>query len=455
MAKDYFQDILPPSEEQAPRPQPATAPAPAPVAAEEPVQQGGGERSIRNITIASRSRALGGTGAVPPTAPLRPKKKFAGPWLWIIAVLAVVILAGLVLFAFRKTTITVIPRSHDVVFDQTSVFTAYPAASAATGTISYTIQVFDEEDSTVVPAQGTQHVERKASGTITVLNDYSSAPVKLIKNTRFQTPDGLIFRTPADIVVPGKKGSAPGTVEITVVADEAGSQYNIGPVTKFTLPGLKGGVMYASVYARSSTAMSGGAIGDEPATQPGAVAQATSDMKTRLEQKIRADIQALPADSVAFPQLANITYQDLPNTSEQNGVRLHEKAHAEVPLFPSAVFASVVAQSVSADVANAAIALVPGTGFGAAQTASSTQPLNGAPLSFALAGQAQLVWQVDGAQLAKDLAGHDQGAFQTVVAADPSIQEAHARIEPFWNSSFPKNPADIRVDIQAPAPKAQ
>jgi len=416
-----------------------------------------GERSIRNITIASRPRPFGGVGAggMPPIVPPRPKTKFAGPWLWIIAAVAIIVLGGLGLFAFRKTTITVIPRSHDVVFDQASVFTAYPAASAATGTLAYTVQTFDEEDSSVVPAQGTQHVERKASGTITVVNDYSAATVKLVKDTRFQTPDGLIFRTPADIVVPGKKGSTPGTVDITVIADQAGSQYNVGPVAKFTLPGLKGGAMYSNVYARSSAAMSGGAIGDEPATQPGAVTQATSDMKTRLEQKIRADIQALPAGNMAFPQLVTIVYQDLPNTSEQNGVRLHEKAHAEVPLFQSAVFASVVAQSVSADVGNASIALVPGAGFGATQTASTTGPLNGAPLSFSLAGQAQLVWQVDTDQLAKDLAGHDQGAFQTVVAADPSIQEAHARIEPFWNTSFPKNPADIRVNIEAPAPQTR
>lgn len=457
MAKDYFQDILPPSGEQPPRPQ--STPAAVPLSAPEesvPVSTQSGERSIRNITInTGRARPFGGhSGEMPPMLPPRPKKKFSGMWLWMIAAVAILVLGGLTLFAFRKTTITVIPRSHSVTFDETSVFTAYPADTAATGTIGYTTQAFDEEDSALVPAQGTQHVETKASGSIIVVNEYSTASVKLVKNTRFQTPDGLIFRTPADIVIPGKKGSTAGTVNVTVVADAAGSQYNVGPVSRFTLPGLKGGAMYSSVYARSSTAMAGGEIGEEPATQPGAVEQAKADMRSRLEEKVRGNIKALSAASTAFFELASVTYQDLPNTSEQNGVRLHEKAHAEVPVFQSPVFASVIAQSVSADVANAPVALVPGAGFGAKGAASSTSPLSG-PLSFALVGQAQLVWQVDVAQLAKDLAGHDQGAFQTVVAANPAIQEAHARIEPFWSTAFPKDPSSINVDIRLPVPQGQ
>lgn len=402
----------------------------------------------------ARPRSLGGSGEFPSsTIPQHPVRTFSKVWIWGLAVVAIIVVGALALFAFRKTTITVIPRSHQIVFDDTAVFTAYPAATAATGTIVYTVRTIDAEDSALVTAQGTQHAERKASGTITVVNEYSAAPVKLVKQTRFQTPDGFVFRTPADIMIPGKKGSTAGTVQVTVIADQAGQNYNVGPVSRFTLPGLKGGAMYSSVYARSAAAMSGGFIGDEPATQPGAVQQATADMRTRLEQKVRADIQALPSDLTAFPDLAVITYEDLAPTSENNGVRLHEKIHAQVPVFPNALFASAVAQTISTDVQNAQVSLVPGPGYAGKRAGDVSQPLGDTALSFTLAGQAQLVWVVNTEQLAKDLAGHDQGAFQTIVSSNPAIREARARIEPFWTSSFPKDAAAIRIVIEQPEPK--
>ena len=86
------------------------------------------------------------------------------------------------------------PRSHAIVFDASSEFSAYPAGGAATGTLTYTTDAFDFEDSAVVVTQGTERVEERAHGRITVVNNYSATPVKLIKNTRFETPDGLIFR---------------------------------------------------------------------------------------------------------------------------------------------------------------------------------------------------------------------------------------------------------------------
>ena len=90
----------------------------------------------------------------------------------------------------------------------------------------------------------------KASGSITVYNNYSTASVKLIKNTRFQTPAGLIFRVPADVVIPGKQGSTPGQVTVTVFADQVGQQYNIGPTPRLTVPGLQSNAaMYAQIYA--------------------------------------------------------------------------------------------------------------------------------------------------------------------------------------------------------------
>ncbi len=438
---EYFQDILPPESEER-RPAPAVQ-AMAPEAS--------AEKSIRNININRRAPERRDF-PIPP----RPRTSgiFSGKLIWIVAIIAIVIVGGVSLFMFRHTVVTVVPRTHTVVFDNTAPFTAYPAETAASGTLPYATQTFTFDDSDVLPAQGTQHVDTKASGQITVVNDYSATPVKLIAQTRFETPDGLIFRVPNDIVVPGKKGSAPGTIQVTVVADASGANYNVGPIAKFTLPGLKGGAMFNGVYARSDAPFSGGFSGDQPQTAPGALEASQAQMRDRLNQKLKDALGALATGTTALPDLARVSYTDLPNAAQgTDSVKIGERITAQVPVFSTDQLAAILAQSISADAQLSDVTLVPGDNFAAAYADVASTTLGADPISFTLSGQAQIVWTVDKAALAKALAGHDQGAFQTIIGGFPFVQEAKARIEPFWSSSFPKDPSAIEIDVE-PAPKS-
>jgi len=285
MTKDYFQDITPPDENMNERPEP-----PAPVPSDDPSEEGNQipirvaasePRGIRSITSSRSPRSRMGGDMRPDTPPTFPslsgvprvRRARSRWWMWGAAGLALIVVIALVLFAFRPTTVTVTPRSHTIVLTNATSFTAYPAASAASGTLAYTVQTADIEDSAVVPVSGTTTTAAaKASGSITVYNNYSASSVKLVKTTRFATPDGLIFRAPADVVIPGKSSSGPGSVQITVIADQTGSQYNIGPVAKFTVPGLQSNApMYAGVYAKSSAPMTGGSSGvSGPGVDPAA-----------------------------------------------------------------------------------------------------------------------------------------------------------------------------------------
>jgi len=463
MAKDYFEDITPPSPQGDGRRAVPISQKPYRIddTSEETVEHIEDEapqpRGIRSISAPARRpyppRDTREAVLSPRTARERPR------WLmWVAAALAVIVVAGLGLFAFRSTTVTVIPKSQIVVFGQTSQFTAYPASTAASGTLSYTVQSVSLDDSQVVAAQGTTTTAAsKASGNITVYNNYSTSPVPLIKNTRFATPEGLIFRTPANIVVPGKKGSTPGQVTITVVADVTGEQYNVGPVAHFTLPGLQTSAMYTSVYAVSTSGMTGGAsAGSGPSIAPADLAAAVTQLRSGLATKVRDAVQALSTGpSVAFADMDQISYQDLPQTTEAGGgVRVHESAQVNAAIFPADLFAQTVAAQVSADAEGAPIKLLPQQGF-AVQLISSNANFGTDPLTFGLAGQAELVWNVDSGALAAALAGHDSGAFETIVNTFPGIQEAHARIEPFWKTTFPNDPNSIKVTIEAPAPAAK
>lgn len=122
------------------------------------------------------------------------------------------------------------------------------------------IEVSSEETESY-PTTGKKHITNSASGEITVFNEYSSNPQKIVSETRFLSKEGYLFRIKSPIVIPGffrsEGKDIPGEVTVTVYADQPGEKYNIEP-TSFTLPGLQGSAKYSSVYARSSKPMTGG-----------------------------------------------------------------------------------------------------------------------------------------------------------------------------------------------------
>lgn len=464
MADDYFQNILPPSEDL-PRPLVLGKNAGTDENAGNGRSSAPGntERSIRNITVSPRMKQRVGAGDMrdissgPPASMYgkQPKAPVRRMWIWIVAAVSVLVLLVLGLFIFRSTTVTVIPRSHAVVFDQTSRFVAYPIAEAATGTLAYSVVTNNLEDSAVVKSEGKEHVEERAGGTVEIFNEYGSASVRLIKNTRFVTESGLVFRVPATVVIPGMKESKPGSATVTVFADQAGAEYNIGPVDRFTLPGLKSTPdMYAKVYARSYAPMTGGFVGDRPSVLPSTLESARAEIRDRLLSKAR-DTAAFANDAnIVFPDLMKITYESLPMTTEAGGdVRLHERAHMEIPVFPSSSFAQAVALAAGANVEGAEVTLTGMEQVGATQNSTSSV-LGKDSLTFTLNGSALLVWKVDSDALASALAGRDNSAFQTIIKGFPGIQEARARIEPFWKGTFPASPSDIKIKL-APVQAAQ
>jgi hypothetical protein len=54
----------------------------------------------------------------------------------------------------------------------------------------------------------------------------------------------------------------PGAIEAEVIADQAGSDFNIDP-TDFKIPGFSGGPKFDKFYAKSSKSFSGGSSDGE------------------------------------------------------------------------------------------------------------------------------------------------------------------------------------------------
>ncbi|MDP1538634.1 MAG: hypothetical protein Q8M00_01240, partial [bacterium] len=114
-------------------------------------------------------------------------------------------------------------------------------------------QVFQKEKTLVELFQSSGKIlkEEKAEGTIRVYNTYSISPQVLIATTRFVSADGKLFRTPVMVTIPGGRYEGgkfiPGEIDIKIIADQPGSEYNIG-LSVFAIPGFAGTDRYTKFY---------------------------------------------------------------------------------------------------------------------------------------------------------------------------------------------------------------
>lgn len=434
-----MQDITPPDEEPIEsEPAPRLAP----------------ERSIRSIQPTAARQRL--TRSAPMRMPHEPAGHMPSrKWgVWIAAAISLIVLSGAALLLFfPATTISVIPHTQVVPFGTGTTFTALPSGNAPSDAIVYTIVSQTFEDSAVVPAGGIERVEEKATGVVTIYNEYSDSPVRLIKNTRFQAGNGLIFRIPASVDVPARKGTIPGSIQVTIFADQAGDDYNLPPQDKMTLPGLKSTPdMFAKVYAKSTAAFAGGFVGDRPAVAPATLEAARSEVRGRISEKAQPSAITPTDGTFAFASLLNIVFETLPATVEAGGgVRIHERGVVSLPVFPAGPFSQSIARAVSANAEGNTVDLrfSPGTSASASSTLAQGE-LGQKPLIFSLTGSAQLVWKVDTEALRQALAGREESAFQSIIQGFSSIDEARARITPFWQKSFPSDPVKIEIEVKEP-----
>jgi hypothetical protein len=144
------------------------------------------------------------------------------------------------------------------------------------------------------PATGKQNIQTKAQGKIIIYNSYSSDAQNLVAGTRFLTPDNKIFRLVKNITVPGAKIQEGkiivSNIETDVVADQPGPEYNIEPVAKFTIPGLKGSPKYEGFYGQSTKPMAGGFVGEAAVPTDKDIADAKVKIKQALETNLKTII---------------------------------------------------------------------------------------------------------------------------------------------------------------------
>ena len=389
----------------------------------------------------------------------RPSRKKSRIVLWGAVVCAVVVLVFAFSTFFEKATLKIFLKQTTSSLDSIIVARKGTEKSeTAKSTISFEGMTLSDSASREVQATALQHVERRASGSILVYNDFSKESQRLIKNTRFESADGKIYRIHESVVVPGQKTEAgktvPGSVEVTVYADEPGVAYNIG-LSDFTIPGFKGSPRFEKFYGRGKTEMNGGFSGEMKTLGDAELAQVTSELRKELEGTLRARARGeVPEDFVLFDDAIFTVFETGEPLQNKDGdtsiMRVTQSASLYALLFNKPALNSFIIDKLSykSEEENGArvtvdnlleldFSIIDKTNF---------SPETDTQFSFTLKGKPHLAWEFNRNNLLGALRTVPQEELATVLVGFPEITRAEVTFRPFWKRSFPGDTSDIEIE---------
>ncbi len=380
------------------------------------------------------------------------RKRYFWGW-WILATIMLISTFVVSLsVVFSDTIIRIEPVVTKALF-KNKEFNAVKAGTdvADDAILEYSVIEWDISKTELVEPTGVKTVKEKASGIITVYNDYTSRPQRLIKNTRFETEDGYVYRVRESIVVPGRKNGKPGELDVRVYADEPGSEYN-RDTGNLTLPGLKSlPDMYATIYAKIKTPITGGFLGER--------AVISENVKKEISEKLRADIRQtvegeilgrVPEDAYYFDSGVFVDFDDTDIKEDGDKIAVTENAVARVFVFDKKNFAKVLSAGVLGNPDKGYPLISDISDLDVKITTSSRiddLELDNEIVKVLINGPAEFVWYFDYDKLISDLAGKNRNILNNVLSGYPTIKSADAIIRPFWRKTFPKDADDFTIEI--------
>lgn len=353
--------------------------------------------------------------------------------------------------AFGKATVRIAFKKEPWTHSQ-AVLGATAATRVDAERNAFPAQLFEEQKTLTqsFPASGRANVSEKAKGTITIVNAYSSESQQLVATTRFETPDGKVYRIDNEVLIPGAKIEngrvIPASIKAPVTADGAGPSYNVGRVEKLTIPGFKGTPKFDGFYGVLEEGASGGFSGEK--------AVATDDDAAKAEAKVREIIQAafettfiggIPADIKVLDgsRAMEVTKVTVNRSTDASG-NFSVAATATFRAFgvrekDIATLLEAKAKAMNADIALRDVTL----------KYSNVVPDFGAKeLRFTINAEGNIVPAFDPAAFEESILGRKEGEVAAMVVALPEIAEAAVTLKPSWMRRVPDDPDRVNVVVE-------
>ena len=372
-------------------------------------------------------------------------KKYSKKWFYIGAGILGLVVIFTILNFFKSAEIRLTPKQDSQ--NLNSNFTAEKNNSSAV--LSFQIVTVAKDMEKTVEAGSEARVDKKARGTIVIYNNWGKTSQNLVATTRFETPEGLIFRLINPVTVPGQQvkdgKTIAGSVEVLVEADKPGESYNIG-LKDFTIPGFKGDPKYSKIYGRSKTAMSGGFSGMQKVVSKEALDTAEKEMENSLKETIVKEIRSqIPANFVLYSTGLSYNFENITQvfSSNSKGAVLKKVGVGKAVIFDRNVLTKAIISKIMPDSAEGLrIKNLDLLEFAFQSNIPSDTDTS---ISFSLKGQVEVVWLFDENKLQSDILGLSKTSAKAIIATYPSIREAWITTRPFWNQKIPSDTEKVTI----------
>lgn len=311
--------------------------------------------------------------------------------------------------------------------------------------------VVSKEVSQAFPLTGEKNVVQKAHGTIKIFNKSVNQPQRLVATTRFQSPDGLIFRIPQTVLVPGAVKLAggnvePGSVEVAVQADRPGPEYNIPP-SNFTVPGFKSLPQYEQVSAISTGAMIGGFIGLSKVVSESDYAKAVDTLTPLVKSGLEGELKQQIADLTVIDQ-GNTIIIDKPIVNAEAGDAAPElimklRASHQVIAYRSTDLDLVIADYLKK---KGGLTVRHGTIEQTFENISYDQEKG--QLSFVVHLKGRAAATIDESGILNDLPGLNQEQIQAYFQGIKEVESVKVMLAPFWVTRIPKDQDRLKLTVE-------
>lgn len=370
--------------------------------------------------------------------------------LWSVAIISLIFFLFSISYLFQKASITVNPKMQNVILDEN----LSASLDSKTEALSFDLIVISGEEGEIVQTTEEKNVSEKAQGVVLIYNTFSSATQRLDIDTRLEGSNGKIYKTQKQIIVPGMKGNAPGSVEVGIYAGNTGAEYNSGPLD-FTIFGFKGTPKYSKFYARSKGEIAGGFKGKASIISDTQKLTAINDLKTALQTKLfKKATDQIPSGFILFKNAVFLdNYENVVDLAfpKDNMLPIKLKGTLYGFLFNEEKLTKKIAED-NIDEYDGSLVYIPNIqdlnfSLSNKDSISFGDVKN---IDFNLKGTVKVVRKLDESKLAADLLGKPKKDFNKIVAQYPNIDSADLSISPFWKRSLPDKIKNIKVIVNYP-----
>lgn len=372
-------------------------------------------------------------------------------FLWVLSFISLGALFFLISSNFSTATINITPKYEEVALEDT--FTA-TSKQNSTG-LSFEVITIKKNATKNLDTDGEENVERKAVGKAIIYNNFSTTNQRLITNTRLETTDSMIYKIRDSVDIPGYKiidgKKVPGSIEVEIIADSAGSKYNM-KITDlkgdFKIPGFKGSPKYDGFYARLSADITGGLIGKVKKVSEEKLAAEKEGLDKTLSNDLIKDLyQKKPEQYEIFKDNYYISFKHLPDESDSDKYQLVEEGTINALMFKKEQLSSFIAKNKIKDFAGDPVEVLWNDNLTVSVVSKSLEPWTEDSLKLKFVGNANVVWLYDPNALLGYLVNQNKSIIDDLVSDKfkVSIKSLSAVIRPQWKKTFPENINRIKL----------